>query len=245
MLSTRTIKAVVFELDGTLVDTQTGIQLAAEEMLADLDLPHDNAANVIDWMGDGFQKLIHRILSRQFDGKAPDFLFRVASASFLKAYQKRFDVTCTLYPEVETCLQHLSSHKILKAVLTNQSTSQANETLNKFGIRGYFDLVLGQDALEGPKPSPAGLYEAAFQLRLKPEELMMVGGSVNDVNAARSAGCPVACVSYGYNYGVDIRKASPDVILASLADLSVLIDKSHVQTKEVPLFLNSNTRANA
>lgn len=238
MLSTTKVQAVIFELDGTLVDTEIGIRFAAEEMLADLDLPHDNAANVSEWMGDGFKKLIHRILSRQFDGKVSDPLFRIGSALFLNAYQKRSDLNCKLYPGVEMCLRHLSNNNIRKVVVTNQSTSQANETLTSLGIRGYFDFVLGQDALEKPKPSPSGLFEAALLLRLKPEQLMMVGGSVNDVNAARSAGCPVACVSYGYNYGVDIRKAAPDLILDSLENLSSIIGSRYVETRACDFILN-------
>lgn len=81
-------------------------------------------------------------------------------------------------------------------VVTNQATSLANELLTRLGIRNHFSLILGRDALQEPKPSPDGLLEAALLLHLNPEQLMVVGGSVNDVNAARAAGCGVVCVSH-------------------------------------------------
>lgn len=243
MLSTTKVKAVIFELDGTLVDTATGVQVAAEEMLEDLNLPHLNAAHISDWIGDGFQKLIHRILSRQFDGKAPDALFRIGSTLFLKAYQKKADSHIKLYKGVETCLRELSKQKMLKVVLTNQTTSQANEMLMTLGIRHHFNLVLGQDALQEPKPSPAGLFEVALLLKLQPEELLMVGGSVNDVHAAKAARCPVACVSYGYNYGIDIRKTATDVVLDSLADLPALLNPPPLQTREPEFILNASIQS--
>ena len=241
MLSIRDVKAVVFELDGTLVDSAAGIQVAAEEMLDDLDLPHINAAHMSDLMGDGFQKLIHRVLTRQFDGKAPDALFREGSTLFLKAYQKMSGTHLKLYPGVETCLKKLSHQNIPQVVLTSQKTSQATKILTSLGIRHYFQFVLGHDALIEPKPSPAGLLEAALLLRLSPEELIMVGESVNDISAAKSAGSPVACVSYGYNYGIDIRKGRANFILDSLDELPALLNPRMIVDRHCDLTFNASS----
>lgn len=230
MLPTANIKAVVFELDGTLVDTAARIQIAAKEMLTDMGLPHLKDEHISDWIGDGFQTLVHRILSRHIDGIAPEPIFRIGSALFLKAYQKQCETTSKLYQGVENCLQQLSRLNIFKVVLTNQTTSQANEMLTKLGIIDQFNLILGKDALQEPKPSPAGLFEVAYLLRLNPEQLLMVGGNVNDVIAARAAGCSIACVSYGYNYGADIKKAAPDVVLDSLDNLKDILEPSPFHT---------------
>ncbi|MEZ8146735.1 HAD-IA family hydrolase [Enterovibrio norvegicus] len=224
MLSVDGVKAVCFELDGTLVDTAADIRYAAEEMLKDIGLPCLNAEHVSDWMGDGTDKLIHRILSRQIDGSVPDPIFRLGSALFLKAYQRRQHATATLYEGVESLLRQLTRKKIPAVLVTNQSTFHANEILTVLGIRNHFSSVLGRDALQEPKPSPDGLLEAALLLGLKPEQLLMVGGSVNDVNAARAVGCPVVCVNYGYNYGVDIRFSAPDSVVTSISDIATCFD---------------------
>ncbi|WP_325895276.1 phosphoglycolate phosphatase [Grimontia sp. NTOU-MAR1] len=223
MLPATAVKAVVFELDGTLVNTAADVRFAAEEMLADLKLPSLNVDHVSDWLGDGSDKLIHRILSRKIDGSVPDPVFRLGSALFLKAYQRRNHASAELYPGVEVCLRQLTKKKVPMVVVTNQATSLANDLLTHMGIRNHFSLVLGKDALQEPKPSPDGLLEAALLLQIKPDQIVMVGGSVNDVNAARAAGCGAVCVSYGYNYGVDIRYAAPDVVLDSLADFSAYL----------------------
>ncbi|MDD1794513.1 HAD-IA family hydrolase [Enterovibrio makurazakiensis] len=225
MLPATEVKAVVFELDGTLVDTAEDVCMAAKEMLADLHLPSLNTELVRDWIGDGTDRLVHRILSRKIDGVVPDSLFRIGSALFLKAYQRRNHAAAELYPGVEACLRQLTRKNVPMVVVTNQATSLANDILIRLGIRNHFALVLGRDALQEPKPSPDGLLEAALLLQLNPDELMVVGGSVNDVNAARAAGCPVVCVSYGFNYGVDIRYSAPDEVLDSLASFPAYLNK--------------------
>ncbi|MBE1275138.1 HAD-IA family hydrolase [Enterovibrio baiacu] len=226
MLAVDGVKAVCFELDGTLVDTAADIRYAAEEMLKDIGLPCLNAEHVSDWMGDGTDKLIHRILSRQIDGSVPDPIFRLGSAFFLKAYQRRQYATAKLYEGVDTLLRQLTRKKIPLVLVTNQSTFHANEILTVLGIRNHFSSVLGRDALQDPKPSPDGLLEAALLLGIKPEQLLMVGGSVNDVNAARAVGCKVACVSYGYNYGVDIRFSAPDCVVTSISDIATYFENN-------------------
>ncbi|WP_028021515.1 HAD-IA family hydrolase [Enterovibrio calviensis] len=235
MLPATEVKAVVFELDGTLVDTAADVCLAAEEMLADLRLPSLNTELVRDWMGDGTDRLIHRILSRKIDGVVPDPIFRIGSALFLKAYQRCNHASAELYPGVQACLRQLTRKNVPMVVVTNQATSLANDILIRLGIRNHFALVLGRDALQEPKPSPDGLLEAALLLHVNPDQLMMVGGNVNDVNAARSAGSPVVCVSYGFNYGVDIRYSAPDEVMDSLASLPAYVNKGMaVSTKVRP-----------
>lgn len=226
MLSATEVSAVVFELDGVLADTAADVRHAAEEMLADLTMPSLNSEHVSDWMGDGSEKLIHRILSRKIDGVVPDPIFRLGSALFLKAYQRRDHAKASLFPGAEACLRQLNKRKIPAVVVTNQATSHANELLTRLGVRNHFSLVLGRDALQEPKPSADGLLEAALLLHIHPEQMMVVGGSVNDVNAARAAGCGVVCVSHGYNYGVDIRHAAPDVVLDSLADVPAFLERT-------------------
>ncbi|OEE66348.1 phosphoglycolate phosphatase [Enterovibrio norvegicus FF-33] len=230
MLSATQVKAVVFELDGILVDTANDICHAAEEMLSDLRLPSLRSEHVRDWIGDGSDKLVHRILSRKIDGIVPDPVFRIGSALFMKAYQRRNHEGASLFEGVEACLHQLRRRKIPMAVVTNQATAQANEILTVLGIRSHFSLVLGRDALQEPKPSADGLLEAALLLQLKPEQLLLVGGSVNDVNASRAAHCSVVCVSHGYNYGIDIRKSAPDIVVDSLAELPVYLNQNKRRT---------------
>ena len=91
------------------------------------------------------------------------------------------------------------------------------------GIADFFDVTIGGDQVERIKPDPQPLLMAAEELRVDPKQAVMLGDSVSDVMAARAAGMPIICVSYGYNHGQDIRSHDPDAVIDSLAQLKTLI----------------------
>jgi phosphoglycolate phosphatase len=95
--------------------------------------------------------------------------------------------------------------------------------LEALEMASHFGLVVCGDTLGRQKPDPAPLLHAAGFFKVRPAEALMVGDSVNDIQAARAAGIPVVCVSYGYNHGHDIRQAGPDAVIDSLAELGGLI----------------------
>lgn len=217
MLRLNNIQAVCFDLDGTLADTAADLGFAAEEMMIELGLPFGGIEDVRDWVGDGTDCLIHRVLTRHLDGRVPDRVFNRANPLFTKAYQNRKHRATKLYPGAEACLERLHNMGISLACVTNKQTAQANEVLEGLGVRHYFSQVMGRDSVRKAKPSPDGLLDAADRMQVNIRRMVMVGDSVNDVRAARAAGCRVVAVSYGYNYGVDIGSANPDTVIDSLA----------------------------
>jgi phosphoglycolate phosphatase len=109
------------------------------------------------------------------------------------------------------------------ACVTNKPTQFTHPLLGKLGLDGFFQTVLGGDATERKKPAPDALLLAAERLGVGPSRMLMVGDSVTDVGAARNAGCPVVCVPYGYNHGVDIASAKPDRVVETIADVPALL----------------------
>lgn len=236
MLKLENVAAVCFDLDGTLADTAADLAFAVEEMLKALELPFHDKVQIKDWIGDGSERLIHRVLSRHIDGTVPAPLFLLANTHFLQAYQSRKHAQTYSYPGVETCLSVLKDRKIPLACITNMSTLHANSLLSKLGLHDAFSLIIGRDSGVKPKPSPDMLMEVADILGVSSSSLLMVGDSVNDIHAARAARCPVVCVSYGYNYGIDINHAKPDAVVDSLASLPTMVSTALTLPKRKSAF---------
>jgi phosphoglycolate phosphatase len=97
--------------------------------------------------------------------------------------------------------------------------------LKDLGIYDYFSIVISGDTLEKRKPDPMPLLHAAKFFNVAPEQALMIGDSISDVKAARTAGFQIVCMSYGYNHGVDIRDASPDAVIDSMAELPQILRK--------------------
>jgi phosphoglycolate phosphatase len=98
--------------------------------------------------------------------------------------------------------------------------------LKDLGIYDVFSIVISGDTLPAKKPDPAPLLHAAEFFGCRPQDALMVGDSVSDVQAARAAGFRIICMSYGYNHGVDIREANPDAVIDSLVDILPLLEQA-------------------
>ncbi|MCI4183839.1 HAD-IA family hydrolase, partial [Dickeya dianthicola] len=107
-------------------------------------------------------------------------------------------------------------------VVTNKPTPFVAPLLEMLGIGDDFSLIIGGDDVTEKKPHPAPLYMVLGKLGLRANELLFVGDSRNDIQAARAAGCPCVGMTYGYNYGEAIALSHPDVVLGSFADLLTL-----------------------
>lgn len=215
-------KAVLFDLDGTLVDSVPDLAGAVDRMLAELGRPPAGEARVRQWVGNGAQVLVRRALCGRLElaGTALDEAqFERAYGLFLQFYGEQTSGLSTLYPGVLECLDGLRARDIALALVTNKPMRFTEPMLAGFGLRDYFQCVLGGDSLSVKKPDPAPLLQAMRQLGSGPAETLMVGDSVNDLRAARAAGCPVACVPYGYNHGEPIAASAPDLLVERLDQL--------------------------
>ena len=221
------ITAVFFDLDGTLVDSVPDLTAAINIMLQQLGLPKREEAQVRTWVGNGMDNLIRRALIGDMDGNRADpALFTRAKPLYKAAYADHISVYSALYPGARDGLTALCVARIPMACVTNKPAEFARPLLEKLGIGEFFTTVVGGECTPNPKPAPDALWLCAERLGVSITQGLMVGDSLNDVGAARNAGCSVVCVPYGYNHGYDIRDAQPDAVIDSIADLPALLAKT-------------------
>ncbi len=219
------VDAIVFDLDGTLVDSVPDLTLAVSAMMQDLSLHQPTQADLRRWVGNGAPMLVKRALTGQMDGEPDPALFERAQALFDIHYSKFICVESRLYDGVLAGLRLLRSAGMPLACVTNKPQRFTEPLLKRLAIDEYFSVILGGDATARRKPAPDPLLLAAKRLGVAPDRLLMVGDSVNDVGAARKAGCPIICVPYGYNHGEDIADARPDAVVDSIEGVYSLLNR--------------------
>jgi len=210
---------VVFDLDGTLVDTAPDLSRCLEKVLSQLGLPPREEAEIQEWIGNGIERLLHRAVTGHMNGQASPDLHAEAWQLFAECYEANINTYSRVYEGVREAIATLRAAGIPLACITNKIARFASPLLRNLGLAEYFDLVLTGDSLPKKKPDPEPLLHAARHFQVFPDRCWMVGDSTNDVTAGRAAGFHVVCVSYGYNHGEDIRLASPDAVVDSLIHL--------------------------
>ena len=219
-------RGVLFDLDGTLVDSVPDLAAAVNEALGQFGRPILPEAEIRQYVGDGARLLLARALSRRADADAatPE-VDRVWSA-FMSSYEAHLCVHSRLYPGVAETLSHLHAAGAGMGVVTNKPARFIAPLLERLGIRDPFGALVGGDSLPQRKPDPAPVHEAMRRLGLQAGKgTYLVGDSINDVRAGRSAGCVVVGVSYGYNHGVDLRQAGAAAVIDRMSDLTACLER--------------------
>ena len=219
------VKAVMIDLDGTLLDTIPDLAVAANMMLAELKMPVLPEIRIRNFVGKGINNLIERTLTDSMDGKPDAKLFEQALPIYDRSYRAVNGKHTTIYPGVKEGLDLLRAQGFPLVCVTNKSERFTLPLLDYVSLSGYFVCVVAGDTLPQKKPDPAPLLHACQQLNVMPSEMLMIGDSINDAQAARAAGCPVFCVTYGYNEGHDVQSLDVDAIVASLVEATRLISK--------------------
>lgn len=217
--------AVLFDLDGTLIDTVDDIALALNRALAERHARPLPVAAVRDLVGRGAPLLVERAL-RQGGVEADAGELARVLARYLDHYRRvqlDGESRAVPYPGAEAALGALVDAAIPAAVVTNKPHELAVHALEAAGLRAALCLVVGGDTCARRKPDPLPLLHACAVIGVTPARALMVGDSSNDVVAARAAGIPVWCVPYGYNEGADPRELPCDGFLESLAQLPGLV----------------------
>lgn len=231
------VELVLFDLDGTLVDSATQLYKAVNLALADAALPAVSEQQVKCWIGNGADLLVTRAILRRHVGaevpRPPQFA--QVRAAFSVHYAAGLHDDIHLYPGVADTLRTLHQAGLQLALVTNKPDEFVPGLLQAAGLDDLFALTLGGDSLPVRKPDPAPLLHVCRQLDVLPAASLMVGDSRNDVLAARAAGMRVVGLTYGYNHGEPIALSQPDWILDHFADLTGLllgqqqgIEKSYV-----------------
>jgi phosphoglycolate phosphatase len=222
------LAAVLFDLDGTLLDTVADIALALNRTLAEYDCKPLGEDEVRRMIGRGSPILIERAAASQG---------RIIGASTQAEMMERFfhhyggleeanEDSAQPYAGAAESLRTLHEAGLRTAVVTNKQHRFAEALLRRLGLADWVDVVVGGDTCARRKPDPQPLLFACESLQVPPSESLMVGDSVNDVQAARAARIPVVCVSYGYNEGRDPRTLECDLLVDSLTELPALLQVS-------------------
>ena len=217
---------ILIDVDGTLVDSVPDLAYCVDEMMKQLGMPEHGEEKVRNWVGNGVERLTRRALIGQLDGEPDDALFAKAYPIFLELYAENTSKRSCLYPGVQEGLAYLKQQGYKLGCVTNKASQFTLPLLKDLGIHDEFEIIICGDTLEKKKPDPMPLLHAAKELGTKPENSLMIGDSISDVKAARAAGFDIICMSYGYNHGVDIREASPDAVIDSMAELPDVLGKA-------------------
>jgi len=220
------IKAVVIDLDGTLLDTAPDLAEAANRMQAELQLPPIEEVLLKTYIGNGVTRLIKRVLTRDMDGEPDKTLFNRAQPIYEKHYAAVVSLNSRPYPGVMDGLEALKKAGYRLACITNKAEKFTLPLLKDTGLRNYFELVLAGDTLPRKKPDPMPLLYACGKFGVTPDKMLLIGDSLNDTQAARAAGCYVFCVPYGYNRGQNVNELDLDAVVDTLVDAENLIIKT-------------------
>lgn len=219
------VKGLLFDLDGTLIDSVPDLAVAIDAMLAEAQLPKAGEENVRKWVGNGAKKLVQRALAFAKgcdESSIEDAELEHHHQQFLTAYRLASSQYSQLYEGVLPALKAWHQQGLLMALVTNKPYEFIAPLLKQFAIDKYFSVLVGGDSLPSRKPSPEPLLHACDALGLTVKDCLMIGDSRNDVEAARAADMPVACVSYGYNHGEPIEHTRPDVMVDRLTQINII-----------------------
>lgn len=215
---------IVFDLDGTLVDSAPDLAWSIDEMLRRLGRPPAGEARVRGWIGHGMPMLVKRALTGELWPRTEPEGMAEALALYMGIYADNLCVRTRLYDGARECLAALHRRAYALACVTNKHSSFTRSLLEALGVAEFFAVMASGDQFSRHKPHPEPLLDTAARLGVAPSDSLMVGDSPADAEAARRAGFMLAMVPYGYLGGSSLAELDPDVILGSLADLPGLLD---------------------
>jgi phosphoglycolate phosphatase len=212
------IRAVLLDLDGTLLDTAPDLAAAANAALADLGLAQLPAAMVRDFVGSGIAMLVRRSLAASL-GRGPDgAFFEDAQAHFARHYERLNGAAALPFPGVFQGLEAMRAQGLRLACVTNKAARFTGPLLAATGLARYFDAVVTSDMAGARKPDPAVFLHACRELGVPAAQACAIGDSANDADGARAAGCRFLLVPYGYREGRDLAQIPCDGVVETLLD---------------------------
>jgi len=218
-------KAVLLDLDGTLLDTVLDLHAAACGMLADLGRPPVALEDIRAYVGRGIPNLVKRVLAGKLEAADdPNPPPADALARFKKHYEHFNGRAAKPFPGVLEGLDALKARALPLGVITNKAQAFTIPLLERTGLLPYMSVAVSGDQLPRTKPDPMPVIWACGRLNVSPADTLLIGDSVHDFHAGKNAGCKVFLVPYGYNEGQDVHGLAADAIVASIVEAAHLID---------------------
>lgn len=211
------IKGVIFDLDGTLIDSYEAIYLSFQHVYRQLNLTPLSFAEV--------KKVVGRGLSHTFRDLLGVELVPRALSLFREKYAEVFGEHTKLLPDVPEVLDELYRRKIRLAVASNKLGKFSRAIFEHFQLQKYFTVIVGDGDVSQNKPDPEMIYYALSKMGLKKEETIFVGDSVIDIQTAKNAGMKIFAIPTGNTSKEDLEKAQPTVLLDRLIDLLLYVGK--------------------
>ncbi|UPG96638.1 phosphoglycolate phosphatase [Luteibacter aegosomatissinici] len=205
---------VIFDLDGTLVDSAADIAESVNRTLSDWRLPTYDVKQITGWIGEGSRQLI----TYAFRDAGSDADIDDVMPGFLEHYAETA-LDAVVYPGVADTLAALHAQGVKLAVCTNKNEEFVRPLLEVRGLLPYIDGIVGGNTLPERKPSGVPLKHLADEAGVPLNQVLMVGDSESDMLAARDAGVPYVLVSYGYPKSLDIRNAGALAVIDQFAEL--------------------------
>lgn len=216
-------KAVLFDLDGTLLDTLDDLAMAGNRMLAARALPVHPVDAYRYFVGDGIRILIERILP--VESRHPEMIDTAVTA-FQEEYAKNWDDHSAPYPGIDRMLDRLTADGLRLSILSNKPDAFTRLCVQRLLPRWTFDPLLGQRQGMPKKPDPAAALEIAGLLGLTPAEILYVGDTAVDMQTARAAGMDAIGVLWGFRAAEELQDAGAHHLIASPEELLPLLSTS-------------------
>lgn len=213
---------IMYDLDGTLVDSVPDLTAAVDQMLMAMGLAAVGVDQVRCWVGNGGPVLVRRALGSALSISPEDVSdedFNQGLQLFYDSYSLVSGQNSVLFSGVVELLESAHEQGVKQVVITNKPARFVQGLLDDLGLSSYFCDWLGGDSLPEKKPDPAPLVHMLEKFETSTDDALMVGDSVNDIQAAKRAGIRCLAVSYGYNHGRPIESECADWLVDSLADI--------------------------
>ncbi|HEX7643960.1 MAG TPA: phosphoglycolate phosphatase [Burkholderiaceae bacterium] len=217
------IRAAIIDLDGTLIDTAHDFRVAINAMREEFGLAPLALDVILGFVGRGSENLVRRVLAHDYPADETEQKFAAALDCYQRHYERVNGEHSAPYPDVAEGLQELKRKGLRLACVTNKPVGFAVPLLEKMGLHGFFEIVYGGDSFAKKKPDPMPLLQVCSDFDLTPGQVVAIGDSSNDAQAARAAGCPALLLPYGYNHGESVQNVESDGIVASLMHAAQLI----------------------
>lgn len=219
------VRAIVIDLDGTLLHTAPELAESANRMLRDMGRAPVSQKLLMSYIGNGIHWLVKRALTGDMHAEPDAALFDEALPIFEKHYT---ELACDSkpFPGVIEGLDAMKAAGFRLGCITNKVMRYTAPILKSSGLAPYFEIVLAGDTLPEKKPHPMPLLHSAQFFGVPIAQLLLVGDSLSDAQAARAAGCPIVCVPYGYNHGEPVETLNVDAVIPDLTGILPLIERN-------------------